>query len=684
MAHNNQQTDIGEIRTALHAIPPDIPRDEWAKTGMAIKAEFGESGFELWDTWSQGGKSYNQRDSIATWKSIKPSAGGKSVGIGSLIRMAKSHGYKPQKRTQTSQSAKPKAVATVKQENAPAVDSDAIAKAQAEWDAATPVESHPYLTERQVKSHGLRVSLTGNLLVPVKRNGAIVSLEPIYNQGGEWKKGTVKGTSKTDGYFVVGDASGANRIYIGEGYSTCATVYEVTGHPAVVTFGCGNLSKVAQTIRNEFPASEIVLLADDDIEVMGNPGRTKSTAAAVAVGGLVATPAFGENRPAGATDFNDMRTLLGDDAVRSCLEENAVAPAKSSSDGLKAGAELLRNGISIQRGSDWLKNTKPIEWLLRGLLVRGYLYTFTSPTNHGKTTVMANLIAQCLKGADFGEHKNDVGPMNVLLLCGENDVDTAHKMMGAFAEFGVTQDDLVKFYVIDKAFPMSEYGDQVVDYANTFGVDFHLVVPDTWQAYWSGGAFNENEAQLAHAKAMRVLTTMNGRPTVIVPAHPVKNASKDNLVPYGGGAAMNELDGNFEGWNDSGIFTMSLGKKRQPDMKPISLEIVGRVLNTLPDMQGNPTPTAVAVPLSDAAAENKQASAEEFREQIMRTIDRLSRLHGSVKKPMIAAELCVSAGELRYPMDILAGKRGSTAYITGSPIRITKAGKDYLKEITRV
>ena len=38
---------------------------------------------------------------------------------------------------------------------------------------------------------------------------------------------------------------------------------------------------------------------------------------------------------------------------------------------------------------------------------------------------------------------------------------------------------------------------------------------------------------------------MPGEPCVIVACHPVKNASDDNLIPRGGGAFLNEVDGNL-------------------------------------------------------------------------------------------------------------------------------------------
>jgi putative DNA primase/helicase len=39
------------IRQALGFIPSD-DRDIWIRCGMAIKAELGEAGYELWDQWS--------------------------------------------------------------------------------------------------------------------------------------------------------------------------------------------------------------------------------------------------------------------------------------------------------------------------------------------------------------------------------------------------------------------------------------------------------------------------------------------------------------------------------------------------------------------------------------------------------------------------------------------------------
>ena len=78
------------IREALQFIPAN-DRDAWVKAGMAIKSEMGDSGLDLWETWSQQDESFDPKAARDVWKSIK--AGGK-VGIGSLFHEAKAHGWR--------------------------------------------------------------------------------------------------------------------------------------------------------------------------------------------------------------------------------------------------------------------------------------------------------------------------------------------------------------------------------------------------------------------------------------------------------------------------------------------------------------------------------------------------------------------------------------------------------------
>lgn len=81
---------MDKTMAALSFIPPH-DRDLWVRMGMAVKAEFGEDGFDAWDNWSQGAESYNVSSAKSVWRSI--GAAGK-IGIGTLFHEAKAQGWR--------------------------------------------------------------------------------------------------------------------------------------------------------------------------------------------------------------------------------------------------------------------------------------------------------------------------------------------------------------------------------------------------------------------------------------------------------------------------------------------------------------------------------------------------------------------------------------------------------------
>lgn len=193
---------------------------------------------------------------------------------------------------------------------------EARQRAASEWKAAMPApDSHPYLARKGVKAHELRVDADGRLLVPVRdRAGEWQSLQRIAANG---DKLFLPGGRVAGGYFSIGKPAGT--ICIAEGFATAATIHEATGLPVAVAFNAGNLEAVARALREKLPAAKLILCADDDAWTDGNPGLTKATAAARAVGGLLTVPDFGADRPDGTTDFNDLAKHRGADAVRGCV-----------------------------------------------------------------------------------------------------------------------------------------------------------------------------------------------------------------------------------------------------------------------------------------------------------------------------------------------------------------------------
>ena len=71
-------------RTCSLGPEPSVPesRGVWVRQAMAIKSEFGEDGFEMWDQWSSLSSAYRAIDARHVWKSVKA---GKGIGIGSLF-----------------------------------------------------------------------------------------------------------------------------------------------------------------------------------------------------------------------------------------------------------------------------------------------------------------------------------------------------------------------------------------------------------------------------------------------------------------------------------------------------------------------------------------------------------------------------------------------------------------------
>src|SRR5215510_1724535 len=187
--------------------------------------------------------------------------------------------------------------------------------------AAQPASSnHPYLKRKRVRAHGLQVR-AGTLIVPVRDpDGELRSLQFI--REGERKKFLIGGTVEGC-YFTIGKPEGV--LCIAEDYATGASIFEATGYAVAVTFSARNLEPVARALRTKFPHIRLIVCADDDAHKTGNPGLTHAIAAARAVGGLLAVPDFGPDRPSRATNFNDLARLRGQAAVMCAID---IAPAQ--------------------------------------------------------------------------------------------------------------------------------------------------------------------------------------------------------------------------------------------------------------------------------------------------------------------------------------------------------------------
>jgi putative DNA primase/helicase len=187
------------------------------------------------------------------------------------------------------------------------------------WTNTKSCTQHDYLTRKGIQAHGVKLE-GDNLLIPMRDSAATVcSLQTIAPDSDKlfMYGGRIKGC-----YFSIGKPAGA--VIVVEGFATGASIHEATGQAVAVAFNAGNLLDVATVLRGKYPDLKIILAADDDYKTAGNPGMTKATAAAQAVGGFLAVPDFGANRPDSATDFNDLHQLAGLAAVKACIDRAAM------------------------------------------------------------------------------------------------------------------------------------------------------------------------------------------------------------------------------------------------------------------------------------------------------------------------------------------------------------------------
>ena len=330
----------------------------WVKCGMALKSEYGEEGFSLWDEWSATAANYDANGCKTRWKSFK--SGGR-VGIGSLIHEAKQRGFDPKAQASNASTSMltPEALARREAERQAQAEREAKATAKAHnhaqneaqtlWNHAIEHAPSLYLGRKQVKPHGVRFERAGsayNVLVPVRDGaGVLWNLQRIQPDG---TKLFLKGGRKSGLWHMIGgvnDTTANNAgtvevdtLLVAEGYATAATLHEATGYPVAVAFDAGNLAPVCLALRQSYPAARMLICADNDTQTEAktghNTGVEAAHKAAALVGAMVCIP---EGLAADESDFNDLGVRLGDagfEAVKAqieaCLAAFVPAPAPSS------------------------------------------------------------------------------------------------------------------------------------------------------------------------------------------------------------------------------------------------------------------------------------------------------------------------------------------------------------------
>lgn len=256
-------------------------------------------------------------------------------------------------------------------------------------------------------------------------------------------------------------------------------------------------------------------------------------------------------------------------------------------------------------GTLMMEQIKPLDYVVEDIFARGYVYTLTAKNNHGKSTLMA-LLTKCItEGKNFGSLRTERG--RILILSGENTPDTLLK----FKAIGCDPD---MFDIVDQAY---EIRANVADQIEALEHEYAGIFIDSNQAYFGDGDQNSNSDALGHAQAFRRLTKARGAPFVCVLSHPKMNFDEDNMIPYGGGSFMNEIDGNLTLKLSNGLAELSHTKLRQPSFDEVDFKLRVHEFEGMKNNFGKSTTSTIFDAISSDAAFVEQHQDEVIKHKFL-------------------------------------------------------------------
>jgi hypothetical protein len=274
--------------------------------------------------------------------------------------------------------------------------------------------------------------------------------------------------------------------------------------------------------------------------------------------------------------------------------------------------------LPIQSTAEFISNFTPPDYLVDGLIQRRFIYSMTGPTGEGKTAVMLLFALYIDQGWALDGREIDKG--KVLYCAGENPDDVRMRWIKQLDDAKIDPATVDVHFIPGSFAISSEVMRERILQANQEKGPFDLLVFDTSAAFFAGDDDNVNMQMLAHAKAFRGLVPLIGNPVVIIPSHPVKNYSRENMVPRGGGAFLNEMDGNLTSMKIAGTMITELhwcGKIRGVDFNAIPFRLEVGQTPKLRDSKGRGIWTVTARPVSEQEKDAAENTAEANQSRLL-------------------------------------------------------------------
>lgn len=280
-------------------------------------------------------------------------------------------------------------------------------------------------------------------------------------------------------------------------------------------------------------------------------------------------------------------------------------------------------GGFMQRLGDRLRSFVLPEYLWDGILMKRFCYSLTAQTGVGKTAMALLIAAHVAIGKALCGL--DVERGTVIYFAGENPVDVDMRWFGLCLLMGLDP-DTIDVHIIAGVVPLSKVTGKIADECKAKHLRPSLVIVDTAAAYFEGDEENGNTAMGNYARQLRELCKLPGEPCVLVLAHPTKGANEINeMVPRGGGAFLNEMDGNIGAARGDGglIGIQATGKFRGPEFTPLhfALHCIRDVPALFNEKKGKHLPTVVAQPVTEAGAAARALESDTADIRLVRFID---------------------------------------------------------------
>lgn len=319
---------------------------------------------------------------------------------------------------------------------------------------------------------------------------------------------------------------------------------------------------------------------------------------------------------------------LGNYALVTAAAETALTLARTLRRRLEVD-DLSSPMPALVQVADFVAGFQAPEYIIDGVIQRGRLYAMTAKTGHGKTAVALCLSAHVASGRPLGSRHVERG--GVVYLAAENPEDAKARVILLQDRWCMTMADL-PFHFVAGGFDLPAWQGAIAEQIAAIGKTA-LVVVDTAPAFLAAGGGdeeNDNMAMLRFALVLRELTQLPGNPAVVALTHPVKSAAAQcDLLPRGGGAFVNEIDGNLTLWAEGERETTSLhwsGKIRGPDFEPLTFKLMPGTCPELADAKGRKMPSVWAE-LADAAHAEKATERQRADEDDL--LLAMDRAHGA-------------------------------------------------------